>query len=161
MGRFIITSTFEEETSKMGKQYICSDCNKHLSSYHSHWRHKKTCKAKHVDSDNANSAMNETYNRSPLENVRKSNIVRRNHNLTSSSLEQNHDEESDEEIFKPLPKGDIRTHGATSKMMKLNRKKMKKRYLNLFQKMILLHTHGMMMDQRERITRFFYLRMYV
>ena len=46
--------------------------------------------------DGANSAMNETYNRSPLENVRKSNIVRRNHNLTSSSLEQNHEDEPDE-----------------------------------------------------------------
>ena len=110
MGSFIITPAFEEETLKMVKQYICSDCNKHLSSYHSHWRHKKTCKAKYVDSDNANSAMNETYNRSPLENVRKSSIARRNHNLTSSSLEQNHEDEPDEEMFEPLPKGDIATY---------------------------------------------------
>ena len=117
--------------------YVCDLCGKSLSSYKCLWRHKKmlhhnpnrkaihpstvsndeSFRVKSLDedqyynaTDGANSAMNETYNRSPLENVRKSNIVRRNHNLTSSSLEQNHDEESDEEMFEPLPKGDIATY---------------------------------------------------
>ena len=89
----------------MGKQYICSDCNKHLSCYHSLWRHKKTCKAKHVDSNNAYSGINETYNCPMLEDAGKSTIAWRNHNPTPKRL--NHDEESDEEMFEPLPKGDI------------------------------------------------------
>ena len=30
----------------MGKWYTCNDCGKNLSSYHSHWRHQKTCPSK-------------------------------------------------------------------------------------------------------------------
>ena len=45
MNRFILISTFEEETSTMAQNYQCNNCGKYLSSPHSVWRHKKkSCK---------------------------------------------------------------------------------------------------------------------
>ena len=56
--QFILTSTFEEVTSKMARTYQCGDCGKHLSSYHSAWRHKKnSCPAKDMKTNTSKSSI--------------------------------------------------------------------------------------------------------